>query len=330
MAMLLTSGSGVVPALNSIARQMSKASHAVMVRQICTDLQEGETLAVALQRYPRTFDSAYCAIVAAGEASATLPEMFDRLAKMVGKRRVIRNRVVGATAYPVLLSVLSSGIVSVLLFFVLPRFGDMFKTLSVDLPASTSYLLSFGNGIKSYWFGVAPFLVLLAGGAVVFARSNTGRQALSDWSVMLPIVGRLISGLIQGETFRVLGMLIEARVSILEAIGLVKGVTRNRRYRTLYDRMESEVTSGGTISAALEFSKIIPAPIVHAIRTGEDSGQLGVAATYVADILDEDNNELIETITKLLEPVILIVMGLVVGGVAVSLFMPLFDMTSAI
>lgn len=161
-------------------------------------------------------------------------------------------------------------------------------------------------------------------------RSARGRQWITDVTPRIPVVGKLISGLIQGETFRVLGMLMEAHVGVLEAIELVRGVTSNKRFQQLYDGMESEVTSGGSISVALETSGLISPAICHAVRTGEESGQLGSAATYVADVLDEDNTELIDTLTKLVEPAILIVMGFVVGSVAVSLFMPLFDMTSAV
>jgi type II secretory pathway component PulF len=330
MAMLLNAGSGIVPALQSIARQLAKPTHCRLIHRVCLDIEEGEPLASALRKYPAAFDPTYCAIVAAGEATATLPEMFERLARIVGKRRVIRNRILGAMAYPALLSLLSVSILSVLLFFVLPRFGDMFKTLGVELPASTSTLLSIGAWAKAFWYVEVPLFLLLIGGLVFALQTPRGRQWMSDVSIRIPLLGRLISGLIQGETFRVLGMLIEARVGVLEAIELVSGVTRNSRFQKLYDNMAEEVTSGGSVSTALESSPLISSAIAQAIKTGEESGQLGPAATYVANILDEDNTEMIDTITKLVEPLILIVMGFVVGSVAVSLFMPLFDMTSAI
>ena len=146
----------------------------------------------------------------------------------------------------------------------------------------------------------------------------------------VPLIGHVVTGLIQGETFRLLGMLIEAHIGLLEAIHLVKSVTSNKRFQELYQSMETEVTEGGSISRALEASRLVSPPICQAIRTGEENGALGAAMSYVANVLDEDNTELIDTVTKLLEPMILIIMGVVVGGVAVSLFLPMFDMTSAI
>jgi len=330
MAMLLTSGSGVVPALQSIARQLTKPLHQEMIQRICLDLEEGVPLASALQRYPRTFDSTYCAIIAAGEASATLPEMFGRLAAIVGKRRVIRNRVLGAMAYPALLMTLSSGIISTLLFFVLPRFGGMFETLDVPLPASTSFLLALSDGLQTYWYLLIVVLAGLVAGVVYLFRTPGGLRLLGDVTLRTPMLGRLYAGMIQGEVFRVLGMLVEARVGILDALDLVHGISSNRRFKDLFDDMRDEVTSGGTVSDALDRSGLISPSVVQAIRTGEQSGQLGPSASYVADVLDDDNSELIETLTKLVEPAILIVMGMVVGSVSVSLFMPMFDMTAAI
>jgi len=330
VAMLLSAGSAVVPAIQSLTRQFSKPAHVRMLERIIADLEEGEGLACALRKHPKTFDSAYCAIVAAGEASAALPEMFAQLAKVVGKRRVMRNKILGTLAYPALLSTLSIHIVGVLLFFVMPRFGAMFDTIGVEVPASTAFLLALGTQVQAWWYIIVPVLGAVVTGIVMALRSAGGRQWIADTGPKIPMVGRLISSLIQGETFRVLGMLIEARVGVLEAIDLVRGVTTNRRFQDLYDRIESEVSSGGSVSRAMESSGLISPAICHALHTGEESGQLGAAATYVANILDEDNTELIESVTKLVEPAILIVMGVVVGFVAVSLFMPMFDMTSAI
>lgn len=330
MAMMLTSGSGVVPSLNSIARQIPNPLHAKLIGQVARDLEEGSTLSEALRKFPRTFDPNYCAVIAAGESSGTLTEMFNRLSTIVGKRRAMRNKVLGAMAYPALLIALSTSIVMVLLMFVMPRFGEMFTTLSVPLPASTKFLISVGEATRSYWPAILAGAVVLVGSTLGTVLMPGVRLWISGASMHVPLVSRVITGLIQGETFRLLGMLVEAHIGLLDAIQLVKGVTLNRRFQELYQSMEAEVTEGGSISRALETSRLVSPPICQAIRTGEENGALGAAMSYVANVLDEDNTELVNTMTKLLEPMILIIMGVVVGGVAVSLFLPMFDMTSAI
>jgi type II secretory pathway component PulF len=330
MAMLLASGSAVVPALAAIARQLKKPEHADLVRKLRDDLEEGATLAETLCRFPKTFDPTYCAVVAAGESSANLPGMFDRLALIIAKRRALRNKVLGAMAYPSLLTVLCVAQVSALLFFVLPRFGKMFASLGVPLPASTKFMLALADALTTYW----PILLVGLGavvGAIVFLSTTAaGRQLCANAHIRLPFVGRVTSGLIQGQVFRTLGMLLEARVALLESLDLARRTTRNDKYQALFDKIENAVTSGNSFSDTLEHSGLIEPAVCQAIRTGEESGSLGASMSYAADVLDEDNTELVNTLTRLLEPIIIIVMGLVVGAVAISLFMPLFDITSMV
>ena len=330
MSMLLSSGSAVVPALGAVQRQMKKPAQAEMIRSIRTDVEEGVPLTEALRKFPAAFDPIYCALVAAGEASAKLPAMFARLAEMTVKRRMVLNKVVGAMAYPVLLIGLSVVILGVLLFFVMPRFAIMFDTLEVPLPASTAWMLGLAGNIRDYWYLAVLALAGGIAGIVFLLRSTAGRQWLSDMQIRIPLAGRLASRLILARVMRVLGILIDSHVSILEALDLARGVTINRRYRALLDALEESVTRGKSLSGALERSGL-PAPsICQAIQTGEESGNLGGAINFVADVLDEENRELIDSLSRLVEPLILIGMGLVIGTVAISLFLPMFDVTSAI
>ncbi len=330
MAMLLSSGSAVVPALSAIARQLKEPEHAHLLQQLRRDVEEGLTLTEAMARCPRTFDSFYCAVVAAGESSATLPQMFERLGGIVGKRRAIRNKVIAAMAYPALLVGLSVAIINVLIFFVLPRFGDMFSSLGVPVPVTTEIMLALGEGLTDHWVVVVGALIAIAGGVSGLIFTSAGRQFIANIQIRLPVVGSLASGLIQGQLFRTLGMLLESRVGVLEALELARGTTTNARFADLFDSLDTAITSGNSLSDALEDSGLIDPAICQAVRTGEDSGNLGGAISYVADVLDEDNTELVNTVTRLLEPVIIIIMGAVVGVVAVSLFMPLFDITSMV
>jgi type IV pilus assembly protein PilC len=329
MAMLLRAGSGLVPGFMAIKRQMRKPKHVVVLDQIITDLEEGTTLTEALRRWPRTFDPVYTAIVAAGEASGALTEMFERLSVIVGKQRALRNKVIGALTYPALLIVMCIGILGVLLFFVLPRFNQMFIQLGVEAPATTKALLATGDLLRGYW----PIVLLTAAagvtGIVLLVNSDRGKQWLSNIQLAVPILGQLRSRLIQAQIFRTMGMLLESRVGLLDTLELAREATRNRRFQTLFDQLEETVTSGGQPSSAFDAAGIVEPYVCQALRTGEESGKLGGAMTYCADLLDETNTELISAVTRLTEPVILIGMGVLVGGVAISLFMPLFDMTSA-
>ncbi len=328
MSMLLKSGSALVPALAAIGRQMKHPKHVEMIRQLRDDLEEGAMLGEAMCRFPRVFDASYCAIIAAGESSATLPEMFDRLSQIIGKRRALRNKVLGAMTYPVLLMGLATAQVNVLLFFVLPRFGEMFASLGAPLPSSTKLMLDLSGFLRGNWVLVVIGVGTLLAGVVFLAISSAGRRTCINMQTQIPVLGRLATSLIQGQVFRTLGMLLEAHVAVLEALELTRRVTKNNRFQILFDRMENAVTSGNMLSDAMESSNLVAPALCQAVRTGEESGNLGGAISYAADILDEDNVELVGAVTRLIEPAIIILMGVVVGAVAISLFLPMFDITS--
>lgn len=330
MAMLLKSGSAVVPALLSIAQQVTDPRERRMVHLIKDDLEEGNTLTDALRKFPRTFPPSFCAIIAAGESSATLPQMFGRLATIIAKRQAIRNRIIGAMTYPILLSMLSLSVLGVMMFVVVPRFAGLFTTLGVSLPTTTEMMITAASSFRDSWLPIFAVLVVMTLGLIWILHTERAKQVVSNMQIRIPVLGRLISRLIQAQVFRVLGMLLEAKVGLLEAMQLARGITRNGAYQDLLDKLDDSVTRGDSISGAMEGGSLVSPAFIQAIRTGEQSGRLGESITFVADILDEENSELLMATTKLIEPLVLILMGCAVGTVAVSLFLPLFDMTAAI
>ena len=330
MAMMLRAGSSIVPAVAAIRRQMTKPEHTAVLDQLVTDLEEGVSLTESMRKHPKSFDAVYCAVVAAGEASASLPKMFDRLANDVTKRKGLRNKIIGALAYPVLLIGMSGHIILALLFFVVPRFHDMFVQLGVEAPMSTKFLLATGDFLAEHWMLVLGGVFGTVGLSVATLMSRAGIQWAANVQTRIPIVGRLRSRMIQAQIFRTMGTLLESRVGVLEALDLVRDSTKNDQFQKLFADIEQGVTSGGSLSTACEESNMVEPYLCQAIQTGEASGCIGEAMLYSSDILDETNTELLSTVMKLLEPLILIAMGVVVGGVAISLFLPLFDLTAAL
>ena len=330
MAMLLRAGSGLVPAFTAIQRQIRRPGQAALLGRIVTDLEDGSPLTDALRNHPRAFDAVYCAIVAAGEASGTLTEMFERLSHIVSKTRALRKKIIGALAYPSLLIVMCFHIILVLLFFVIPRFSNMFVQLGVEAPATTKLLLSAAGAVRTYWPALAAAALAATGFVAWAATQEAGKVWAANVQLRIPVIGRLRSRLIQAQVFRTLGMLLESRVNVLEAVDLVRHSTRNRRFQRLFDDLVDTLNSGGRLSTAFENSGLVEPYICQGIHTGEESGNLGGAMTFCADMLDESNEELIAVVMKMIEPIVLIGMGVVVGGVAISLFVPLFDLTSAI
>ncbi len=325
--MLLRAGSPVVPALVSIAQQM-KGSCRVLVDRICRDMEGGCSLGDAMRKFPATFPDTYVAVVGAGEMSANLPEMFTRLAGMIGRKREIRNQVVAAAAYPALLIMLSASIITTMIVFVVPRFKALFASLSAPLPASTRVMFGVSLFVRTHWAWLA-----VAGGLgmvllIFLFKTRTGRQWLCDLQTRLPLFGKLSARLLLAQLCRVLGLLLESRVGLLESMNLTRRISGNRDFQALNASLIESVEQGNRLADAMKRSALVPPSIAQAVSTGEESGNLDQAVLFVADVLDEENAQMIGAVTKLIEPLILIVMGFIVGGIALSLFIPLFDLAA--
>ncbi len=328
MAMLLRAGSPIVPAMSAIGKQMSGAGREV-IEMVRADMEKGKTISDSMSRFPTVFSQTYTAIIAAGEQSANLEVMFTRLGNLLVERRQVRNRTIAALAYPALLSMLSVSIVVTMVLFVVPRFSGLFSSLGAELPWSTKLMMSTSGFVRENWIVTLAGAAGLITGAVVVFRSHACKQWISDMQTRLPIAGRLFKRLIQAQMFRVMGLLLESRVNMMEMLQLSRNITSNKDFLGLCDGMQDAVENGNRLSDAVIQSGLVSPTFAQAIRTGEESGNLDQALLFIADVLEEENGQLIATMTKLLEPTILILMGGLVGGIAMSLFLPLFDLAAA-
>ena len=327
MAMLLRAGSPVVPALVAIAKQM-KSSPRSVIDKVRRDMEGGRGLADAMKAFPQTFPETYIAVVGAGEMSANLPDMFTRLAGMVTRKREIRNRIISATAYPALLICLSFCIITTMVVFVVPRFKALFASLNSPLPWSTKFMFGLSLFLRGHWPWFLGAGITVAVVAVLLCKTAGGRQRLCDWQTRIPLAGKLFARLILAQMYRVMGLLLESRVGLMETLQLAGRISSNKDYQTLLTSMTETVEQGDRLGDAVARSAMVPPSIAQAVVIGEESGHLDQAMLFVADVQDEDNGQVIDTLTKLIEPIILIGMGFVVGAIALSLFIPLFDLAA--
>ena len=330
LSVLVSSGTPLVEALGAMRRQLKEGPWQETVSSVRARVEEGTALCEAMEVHPDYFDSSYCSLIAAGESSGDLPGMLNRLACFKQKQLHVRNSVVGAMIYPCLLMVMATCVLATLLAFVVPRFAGLFETLDVPLPASTKALLFVSVSFRSYWWAI--MLVVAAAAIALRAWWRTpGGQLVRDTAVLrLPQIGRIIKNFAMARITRLLGLLLEGHVPVLEALRLTRDVVSNTNYRRLVSNAEDLVSRGEPLSSAFADTEIISPSVYEAIRNGEKSGKLGTLLLDIADFLDDENEITVRSLTSILEPVILVFMGLLVGVVAISLFMPLFDLTAMV
>lgn len=329
MTMLLEAGTPVVPALEAAEQQTAKPAMAAVLRRLRERVEEGESLSAALDAERQAFDPVFRSMIAAGEATASLPQVFARLCSLAQQRQQTRKLVLGALLYPALLSVLLVGVIAVLLLFVVPRFKMLFDNLRSPLPATTRMLFEASQHLVASWPYVLGALVLLAGGAVLCFRLPRTRTWIDYAVLRLPVVGPVVGRLIFARVVRVWAAMLRCHVPLLETIQQSREAIRNAAFLRLLEHVEQTVSSGGRMAQAISSAGLADPMVVAAIRTGEENGRLAEAADFVSDWMDEDNTATIQHLTRLAEPVLLAVMGVVVGTVAMALFLPLFDMATA-
>jgi len=325
---LVASGTPLVQSLGALERQVGEGAWQDTIAQIRAAVEEGTPLAEAIQGYPEYFDTVYCSMVAAGEAGGNLPKMLDRLGKLTQSRVQVRNSIIGALVYPAVLVVVAVGVLTALLVFMIPRFAELFETLDAPLPGSTRAMIAISDALRAYWWGILGVAVGLGVGLKLWLGTSAGRRAVDTAVLRLPQVGRIVRNIITARITRLLGVLLDSQVPILEALRLARAGTGNVHYAELMAKAEDAVTHGDPMSSAMRGSDLISPSICEAIHSGEQSGRVGSLLLNIADFLDEENQVVVRSLTNILEPVILILMGLLVGFVAVSMFLPLFDLTA--
>jgi len=329
LSILVSTGTPLVDAIQSLEKQHPEGDWRSCLADVRERLEEGTQLSEAMAAHPEYFDGVCRSLVAAGESGGKLDAMLLRLAAFTRQQVKIRKTVSGAMVYPCLLICVAIVVSIAMLTFVLPRFEGLFKTLDTPLPPMTRVLMDLSGLIRTYWY-IALGLGL--GGpvaAVAFIRSARGRVQVERLAMRAPQVGRMMRGFATARMARVLGVLLDGKVNMLEALRLTRMSTNNTSYQELMARAEEAITRGENVSVALNEPSLIAPSVIEAIRSGERSGQVAPVLLSVADFMDEDNEVALKTVTGLLEPVILILMGLVVGAMAISMFLPLFDLTAA-
>lgn len=329
LSILVSTGTPMVDAISSLEQQVPSGVWKNTLSDIRQRLEQGASLSSSLEHHPAYFDAVARSLIAAGESGGQLDAMLKRLSALTRQQTRTRAMVLGAMVYPTLLISVASVVLVTMLLFVLPRFEGLFLNLGSPLPPTTKLLMDLSHLLRDRWYAALGGSIVMGVGLKMWLGSDRGRETIAVMMLRLPHFGKLVRSFCTARVLRVLGVLVEARVPLLDALRLTREAAGSRSYSTLLDRVENRVTKGESVSAALENTPLIDRNIVEAVRSGERSGALGPVLTSVADFLDEDNEVVLKSLSSVIEPLILIVLGVVIGFVAVSMFLPLFDLASA-
>jgi type IV pilus assembly protein PilC len=295
---------------------------------VVEDIESGSTLSEALAKHPKAFDRLYCNMVKAGEAGGALEAILQRLADFKEKAQTLKRRVKGAMVYPIVVILVAVIIVGFIMYFIIPKFEAIFADFGVDLPVMTVYLIKASHLVVEYFWAVPlvpfTFWVLIK----LIYRNKTGAYILDRIKLMIPVMGQIVEKSTVARTTRTLGTLVQSGVPILEALNIVRDTAGNAVFEHAFTRIYDSIREGETIAQPLREARIVDDIVVNMIDVGEETGELDVMLMKIADNYDEEVEVLVESLVSLLEPIMIVVLGGIIGFIVIALFLPLIQLIS--
>ena len=330
LATLISAGFPLVSALEALLPQTKSTRLKAVLAQVKDGIVEGQSFAQALSQYPRIFPPLFINMVRAGETSGTLEIVLERLADLTEKQQDLINRIQTALAYPIFMCVIGVLVLFVLLTYIVPSITAIFLDMNQVLPTPTRILIFLSNFFKSFWWVILIFLVAVGVILQRLKKTENGRYAYDKTILSLPVFGILARKLAVARFTRTLGSLLENGVSMLIALDIVKNIAGNVLISNAVQSAAQEVGKGQALWASLNDSRVFPQLAIQMIQVGEQSGELESMLNKIADVFEKEAENSIMRLTSYLEPVMILVMGCVVGFIVLSICLPIFEMNQLI
>ena len=330
LSVMMKTGVSLVEGLETYAAQTPCKEAAAVIRRIKDDVCEGEDLSVAMAKWPRVFPTVMIALLKAAEATGMLDQMLGRIAKDLSKQRKFTRQVKGAMAYPGIMLAVAVAAVTIIMTFVLPKFKPLFSAQGDNLQTITRYLMAIADSLHNDW---PIWIISIAGiisGTVFWAKSATGRHSLDWLRLNTPIVKTMFMQLYTVRFAGTMGTLLAAGVSLLDVIRILRTVTGNALYKELWDELEDRVNRGQDMSTAFLKSPLVPRPVSAMINAGESSGRLSETLEHAAQFSEDELDSAIKMATSLIEPIMILGMGVIVGGIAAAMLLPIFGLSKSL
>ncbi len=331
LATMMSSGITIVQALDIISKGHENLSVQLLLSKIKVDVESGDSLNAALKRHPKYFDALFCNLVESGEQAGVLESLLAKIAVYKEKTESMKKKIKKALTYPISVMMVAVVVTAILLLFVVPVFEDMFKGFGADLPAFTRMVVDLSKWLQAWWWSVLSLAVI---GCYVFIYFNKNSSAfnyfLNRLLLSLPIIGVIIKKSSIARFARTLATMSTAGVPLVEALESVSGACGNIIYAETVLKMREEVANGQRLQYAMQQSSLWPNMVQQMVAIGEESGSIDAMLSKVADFYEEEVDNLVDNLSSLMEPMIMTILGIVVGGLIMAMYLPIFKMGAAV
>ncbi len=330
LATMIDAGLPLVQSLDILSSQQEHKTFKNIIREIREDVEGGSTFAGALKKHPSTFDDLYTNLVVAGEEGGILDNILTRLSNYIEKAEALKKKVKSAMIYPAIIVSVAVLVVIILMIFVIPVFETMFKSAGQSLPLPTLIVLTMSKFIKKYIIVFIPAAILFVFLFRRFYKTESGKTIVDRLTLKVPVFGMLLKKVAVARFARTLGTLVSSGVPILDGLQIVSRTAGNRVIETAIMDARASIREGETIAEPLGRSNIFPPMVIQMISVGESTGALDSMLSKIADFYDDEVDVAVSNLTSLLEPFLMVFLGVVIGGVVIAMYLPIFQMASAV
>jgi type IV pilus assembly protein PilC len=327
---MIDAGLPIIQCLDILHNQQNNVTFKKMLKQVKESVEGGATLAEALKKFPKQFDDLFVNMIAAGEAGGILDAILRRLAAYMEKAARLKSRVKGAMTYPLVTLGIAVIVLAVILIFVIPVFEEMFSDFGSELPAPTQLVVAMSDMVKSKILYIIGAFILFMIALKKYYATEKGRDSVDALLLKLPVFGILLRKVAVTKFTRTMGTMLSSGVAILEALDIVAKTAGNRTVEKAIYNVRSGITEGRTMADPLKESGVFPPMVCQMIAVGESTGALDAMLEKIADFYDEEVDQAVENMTALIEPIMLVFLGVTIGGLVVAMYLPIFKMAGAI
>jgi type IV pilus assembly protein PilC len=331
LATMMKSGVPLLQAFDIVGKGHANPAVGRLIMDIKTEVETGSSLKQAFEKHPLYFDALFCNLVGAGEQAGILDSLLDRLATYKEKILAIKSKIKSALFYPISIIVVAFVITAIIMIFVIPAFKQVFSSFGADLPAPTLVVMAISEYFVQYWW--AMFGSIFGGGWFFFytwKRSEKMQIIMDRIMLRIPVFGHLIRISCIARWTRTLSTMFAAGVPLVEALESVAGASGNHEYYTATKKIQGEVATGSSLTSAMQNSEVFPSMVIQMTSIGEESGSLDSMLSKVADFFEAEVDDAVEALSSLMEPLIMVVLGTLIGGMVIAMYMPIFKMGSVV